>query len=343
MAGTPANISQTLFNQIRNSADAQYAARIPEATRDNVAAYGQALSTYVAEYNQFLSALINRIGLTIMRGISYVNPLGQFKRGMNPQGHDIQEIFIEPIQSEGAYNPAGPNPLGRRANSGVNAAYHRMDRQDQYCISVDRTAFMQCFTSWGRVDEFIGKLMDAMYTGAQWDEYLCMRQLMTNAIGATDEGKVLPKAYLGTISAKDESSGKAFVQGLKYLVQDMKYIRDDFNQAGVLNRASAEDLVLFINKDLEPNIDVYALTGLFHIDEMAYPTRVFSIDTFGVSDVMGILAHKDWLQCYDTLITTEPQRNAQGLFTNFFYTIFQTLSLSPFMPAIVLYGTTQPT
>ena len=339
----PANISQALFNEIRNAADPQYQARIPEATRDNIAELGQALRTYTPQYNQFLSALINRIGLTIMRAVSYTNPLGRFKRGFNPQGLDIQEIFIEPIKSEGAYNPQGPNPLGRRANTGVSAAYHRMNRQDQYVISVDRTAFMQAFTSWGRVDEFVGKLIDAMYVGSEWDEYLCMRQLMTNAIQATDTGKVLPKAYLGQISAKDEASAKAFVQGLKYLVQDLKYIRSDLNQAEVLNRASAEDLVLFVNKDLEPNIDVYALTGLFHIDEMAYPTRVFSVDTFGVDNVMGILAHKDWLQCWDTLRTTEPQRNAQGLFTNFFYHVWQTLSLSPFMPSVVLYGTTQPT
>ena len=58
---------------------------------------------------------------------------------------------------------------------------------------------------------------------------------------------------------------------------------------------------------------------------------------------MGVLADKEWLQCYDVLVSTEPQRNAQGLFTNFFFHIWQTLSLSPFVNAVVIYGTEQPT
>lgn len=338
----PANLSQDIFNSIRNAADAQYQARIPEATRNNIAEYALAMSTYTAQYNQFMGALIDRIGRVIIKAATYTNPLAQFKRGEDPLGQDIQEIFIEPTKSEGQYNPEGSNPLGRRSAGNVKAAYHRMNRRDQYAISIDRTMFMKNFTSWARVDEFLGKLMNAMYVGAAWDEYLCMRQLMTEGIKATGEGKTLAKAYLGEIKPKDEASGKALVQGLKYLVNDMKFMRNDFNQAGVNATNTADELVLFVNKDIEPNVDVYTLTGLFNMDKAAYPTRVFPIDTFGVDNVVGILADKDWLMCYDVFISTEPQRNAQGIFTNFFYNVWQNLSLSPFTNAIVLYGTNSP-
>lgn len=336
MAG---NFSQTLFNTIRNTQDANYQARIPEATRENVAQYALALSTYTPQYNQFANALVDRIGRVIIRSTRFENPLAGFKRGMNPQAQDVQEIYIEPLKSEGAYNPAGPNPLGRRNPPNISASYHRMNRQDQYCITLDRTMFMKSFTTWDRVDEFVGKLMNAMYTGAAWDEYICMRQLFTEAIKSTGEGKTLAKAYIGPITPKDSESGKALVQALKYLVNDMKFPRNDMNQAGVTATASASDLVLFVNKDVEPNIDVYTLSGVFNMEKVAYPTRVIPIDTFGVDNVVGILAHRDWLQCYDTLNVTEPQRNAQGIFTNFFYNVWQTLSLSPYCNAVVLYGT----
>lgn len=339
----PGSFSQTLFNSIRNAQDANYQARIPTATQENVAQYGLALSTYTPQYNQFANALIERIGRVIVRAARFENPLARFKRGMNPQAQDMQEIYIEPLKSEGAYNPAGPNPLGRRNPPNISAAYHRMNRQDQYCITLDRTMFMKAFTSWERVDEFVGKLMNAMYTGAAWDEYLCMRELMTNAIKSTATGKTLAKAYLGEIKPKDDASGKALVQGMKYLVNDMKFPRNDMNQAGVTATADASDLVLFVNKDVEPNIDVYTLAGVFNMEKVAYPTRVIPIDTFGVDGVVGVLAHKEWLQCYDTLNTTEPQRNAQGIFTNFFHNVWQTLSLSPYCNAVVLYGTDAPT
>ena len=101
----PANLSQDIFNSIRNAADAQYQARIPEATRNNIAEYALAMSTYTAQYNQFMSALIDRIGRVIIKATTYTNPLAQFKRGEDPLVQDIHEIFIEPTKSEGNYNP----------------------------------------------------------------------------------------------------------------------------------------------------------------------------------------------------------------------------------------------
>lgn len=339
----PANISQTLFNSIRNAQDPTYQARVPEATRNNIAEYGQSLSKFPEIYNQFAAALIQRIGYTIIRATDYVNHLASHKRGYKEMGQITQEIHIDPIQAEGAYNSAGPNPLGRRPLPNIKAAYHVLDRQDTYCVSIDRSMFMQNFTSWDRVDEFIGKLMNSMYVGAAWDEYLCMRQLITNAISATEEGKVLAKAYMGEFKAKDQAAGQALISALKYLLGDMKFLTNTFNQGGVYAYNRPEDMELFINKDVEPNVDIYTLTGLFHIEPVMYPTKVFPIDTFQVENVMGVLADKEWLQCYDVLVSTEPQRNAQGLFTNFFFHIWQTLSLSPFVNAVVIYGTEQPT
>lgn len=335
-------ISQDVFNSIRNAADAQYQARIPEATRDNIQQFAFAMQQFQPQYNHFVSALIERIGRVVIKATAFENPLQRYKKGMMPMGQTVEEIYIEPLKAEGAYNPAGPNPLGRRDLPNVSVSYFTMNRQDQYCISLDRTMFMKSFTSWDRVDEFIGKLMNSMYTGAAWDEYLCMRQLMTEAITSTTSGKEIAKAYIGNFEPRDPETGKAFVQSLKYLVNDMKFPRTDYNQASVLATAKRDDLVLFINKDVEPNIDVYTLTGLFNMDKALIPTRVHTIDTFGVDGVLGILASSEWLQVYDTLQSTEPQRNAQGIFTNFFHNVWQILALSPYAPAVVIYGKAQP-
>lgn len=335
----PASISQDVFNSIRNAADAQYQARIPEATQNNIQQFAMAMQTFQPQYNQFVSALIERIGRVVIHATNFANPLQQYKKGMMPMGQTVEEIYIEPLKAEGAYNPAGPNPLGRRNPPNVSVSYFQMNRQDQYCISLDRTMFMKNFTSWERVDEFLGKLMNSMYTGAAWDEYLCMRQLMTTAIKSTDSGKTLAKAYIGDFQPRDPETGKAFVQSLKYLVNSMAFPSNEYNQAGVISTVKREDLVLFVNKDVEPNLDVYTLTGLFNMEKAMIPTRVHAIDTFGVDNVLGILASRDWLQVYDTLVSTEPQRNAQGLFSNFFHNVWQILALSPYMNAVVIYGT----
>ena len=150
---------------------------------------------------------------------------------------------------------------------------------------------------------------------------------------------------MGNIIAKDEASGKAFSQGLKYIVQDRGF-PNTYNQAGKTNVTPREDLVLLLNKDIMPNIDVYTLASLFNSELVKLPERVITIDSFAKNptsseadpnaNVLGVITTPSFFQFYDTLNTVRPIENPQGLFTNFFYHPWKTLQLSPFAPVVVL-------
>ena len=182
-----------------------------------------------------------------------------------------------------------------------------------------------------------------MYLGAGIDEYVAMRKVINNAVAATGEGAVLPSAYLGTVTAKDEASGKAFVQALKVIVESLKFPHV-YNQAGVTNINRPGDFVLLLNKAIAPNIDVYTLASLFNPGLAEIPqsgNNVFTIDTFASDNgtngnVLGILTTRRWFKFFETLRTVRPIENPQGLFTNFFLHRWLTLSLSPFETCVVL-------
>ena len=93
--------------------------------------------------------------------------------------------------------------------------------------------------------------------------------------------------------------------------------------------------MLLVHKDVVAEVDVEVLAKAFNLGKTDIQVQVVVMDDFGsLADTYGLLVDKDWFRVYDTLSHMEPQRNAQGLFTNYFYHVHQTLSASRFKNAV---------
>ena len=88
--------SVDILNAIRNSATANYRGYVPEATNsaDSIREIGAIIMDYPTLQNEFLSALINRIGRVLITSKMYSNPWAIFKQGMLEYGETIEEIFV---------------------------------------------------------------------------------------------------------------------------------------------------------------------------------------------------------------------------------------------------------
>ena len=84
-----------IFILVRQESSGQFKQFVPSAAEDNVANVASILfnSAYQVQLNEFVSNLINRISLTIVRNKSFNNPLAMFKKGAVPLGTDIQDIY----------------------------------------------------------------------------------------------------------------------------------------------------------------------------------------------------------------------------------------------------------
>lgn len=320
------------LNNIRANASAEYQARIPEASQANIASIGQSFETYEVLYNEFHDALINKIGKTIIAGKLFKNKLAKFKTGGVTSPHDIEEIFVHMAKAEGAYDPDGKNPLGRRAQPDVNVAYHRESRRDKYVISLGDIDFVRVFRSEATLDAFISEKLNSVYSADAYDEWLAMKN--TIATADYDEYEV---PTLASASNKEEFA-KSFVKTLRKAVNDCTFPSADHNKAGVLTwTEKASDLVLLVHKDVLVEVDVERLATAFHqsnTDMKVVPT-IIAMDDFGsLGDTYGVLVEKDWFKIYDTKVHMEPIRNPDGLFTNYFFHHHQILSTSPFCNAI---------
>ena len=86
------------FNLIRQNASTVFMETVPSASEDNIASLANILfdSAYQPQLNEFVNALINRIGLTVVNNKRFENPLAMFKKGSVPLGTDIQELYENP-------------------------------------------------------------------------------------------------------------------------------------------------------------------------------------------------------------------------------------------------------
>lgn len=322
--------SISVLNNIRANASQEYQARIPEATQTNISTIGNALQTYTTLYNEFSTALLCKIGKTMIESKLFKNRLARFKSGTIVNQQDVEEIFVQMAKAEGSYDPNGTNPLGRRDTIQDKVVYHRQNRRDYYVVSLGDLDFVQVFRSEATLDNYITQKINAIYSGANKDEFLVMINLLATYDGYFD--------YEVPVMAGTDAheTAKTFAKTLRKAVLDVTLDSStEFNKAKVETWAETKDLVLLVNKDVLAEVDVEVLAKAINPEKTDIPVTIIPMPHFGsMENVYGLLVDKNWFRVWDTLSHMEPQRNAQGLFTNYFYHVHQIVSCSPFKTAI---------
>ena len=319
-----------MLNQIRTNASAEYQNRIPEATRENFSTIGYALQNYELLFNEYATALFGKIGKTIICQKLFKNPLAKYKTGSILTQQDVEEIFVGMGNSAEQYDPDGKTVKARRKFDNTKAVYHRMNRRDMYAISIGDLDFVRVFQSEATHDAFVTAKLNAVYTRANYDEWVIMKNTIATYDGYFDYG--VP-ALDGT---NNETACKTFVKTLRKAVNDLSIgMPSAYNKAKVECNTEKANMVLLVHKDLIAEIDVEVLAKAFNMGKTDIEVSIEVMDDFGtLTDTYGILMDKEWFRVYDTLNRMTSDRNEEGLFTNYFLHIHQIHSASPFKNAV---------
>lgn len=344
------SLATTILNAIRDNADTEYQERVPEATKTNINEIGRILDTYEPLYNQFVTNLIHKIGRTYVETALFQNKLKRFKSGEISSQQDIEEIFVEAFRkAEGAYDKDGGigegktnHPLKRREYQDVQVYYHRMNRQDYYAITVERVDVIRAFRSENALNQFLTAQLNSMTTGIEYDEWLHMKKLLGEAIANGDFYDYQVTAITDSLTDTQlQRACKDFVRTMKKAIADVSYVSRLYNPAGVKTKTEKKDLVLFINKDIPPHLDVDMYSSIFGPGYADLNIEIVELDNFGEDNTgtYALLCDREWFKVFDTLNVMKTQENAVGLYTTFFHHIWQILSYSKFKTAI-RFGTT---
>lgn len=350
--------SVDILNAIRNNASANYRDYIPQAdpSLDSVRAIGAILMDYPALQNEFLNALVNRIGRVLVTSKMYDNPWNMFKRGMLEFGETVEEVFVE-LAKPFEYDPeTAESEVFKREIPDVRAAFHILNYQKFYKVTVQREQLRQAFLTWDGVTDLISKIINSMYAGANYDEFLVMKYLVAvnilngrlKAVEISDPGVAANlKTVVGTIKAT--SNG-------------MEFMSTAYNQAGVHTYSDKRDQYIILTSDFDATMDVEVLASAFNMDKADFMGRRVLVDSFGAIDndrlallfdddptyvpltsdelaalstIPAVLVDRDWFMILDNLLEFTDQYNGQGLYWNYWLHIWKTLSVSPFANSAV--------
>lgn len=336
---THLGISDTfdIINAIRNE-NPQFASYVPLADAENVAAIGAGIMINKTTQNDFITNLVDRIGLVVMKKASLNNPLKKFKKGAMPFGKTIEEIFTD-ITKSNKYDPAdAEQTLYKRTIPNVKTLFHERNRQEFYTQTIQDDSLKTAFTSWNAFDNFLTSIINAIYNSAEVDEYEYMKLLVDN-YQSKGLFTVIPVNVPNT-----ETATREFVKKLRAVAKKMTLPTGsrEYNALAVRTRSDMSDLHLLIDADLEANLDVDVLAKAFNMDRTNFVGNVTVIDGFSSTGLEAVLIDKDWFMVYDNDLSMETVRNAKGKYWNYFYHVWQTFSVSRFANAVAFVSGTVP-
>lgn len=301
--------------------------RIPTATAENLADIGQYILNNKSLANQFLNVLVNRIARVIITSRLYENPLAAFKRGTEKYGDIIEEIFVN-IANAHEYNPQiAENEVYKRVIPDVGAVFHRTNSQLFYKATIQEESLEKAFTSEQGMRTLIAGIVDSLYSGANYDEFVAMKNIFAES---ADE-----MFYIKT-DAPSVDNIHNIVTNIKSASNLMEFMSNQYNAAGVMNYTPKSRQVLLIRADIDAIMDVNVLAAAFNMDKAEFMGRKVLVDNFGAEnpDVYAVLCDDEFLMVVNTLDKFTEQYNAQGLYWNYFWHVWRVFSRSPFSNCI---------
>lgn len=321
--------SVEILNAIRAQADAEYQNRIPIATQENLREVGNAMMQYRPAQNTFLNTLVNRIARVIITSKSYQNPLREFKRGIMEYGETVAEYFVN-IAKAHQFDPAvAEKEWMKREIPDVQGVFHTMNYQNFYKVTISDRELRQAFLSQDGVTDLIARIVDSLYTGSEYDEFLIMKQLI---VDAAQDGKMYP-VQIPAISA---ANAKEIVTIIKSISNDMAFMKAKYNSMGVLTATPKNDQILILDSRFDAVIDVEVLASAFNMEKAEFMGRRILIDDFAdLTGVVAAIVDSDWFMVFDNMLEFTENYNGEGLYWQYWYHCWKTFSNSPFANAIL--------
>lgn len=326
----------SILNAIRNDASLDYQKRIPAATKGNIADVADAIFSFRAHKNEFIDSLINRIGLVYARNAIWYNPLSEFKRGVLSMGDTIEEIQTGIVKASHYSHEREylERDIFGRAEIDVATAFHTVDREDFYKVTVDENTLRRAFLDPSGLDQLTQQIMAAPTTSDNWDEYL----LTTSLFRVMDNKFPMFNVNVSDVAAMNstETDAKNLLRKIRATASNLNFLSTRFNGAKMPIVTRPEDLVLFVTPEVNSGLDVNALAPMFNLEYGKVPSRIVEIrqEDIAMDGVQAFLTTKDFFVIADTSLETTSEFNPVSRQTNFFLHHWEIISASPFAPIV---------
>ena len=343
-----------ILNVIRQNASYDYQQNVPVVDKaSDIPKVGEVIYGTPAFSNQFINALVNRIAIVRVQSATFNNPYSILKKGYLEFGETVEDIFVS-IAKAVDYTPEKASEREfKRTLPDIRSAFHTMNWRVMYPVTIQDEDLRQAFLSVDGVTDLIAKIVDSVYAAAEYDEFLLFKYLLIKAIS---HGKMKPAAI------DSDTDLTASAVAFRSASNILPFISSEYNEANVKTNTPKSRQIIFMDAKFNAQYDVNVLASAFNMDKADFMGRLFLIDNWTefdnerfdiiransdgieeitsaelalLNDVKAALLDENWFQVYDNNNKFTEQYVASGLYWNYFYHVWKTVSSSPFANAIV--------
>ena len=348
--------SVEILNTLRANASPNYQDMVPyaEGSLDSVREIGAIIMQYPALQNEFLSALVNRIGMVLVTSKLYRNPWAFMKQGMLEFGETIEEIFVNIAKPFEFNQERAETTIFKREIPDVRAAFHVMNYTKFYKATISNDQLRQAFLSWNGITDLIARIVDAMYTGANYDEFITMKYLLAKHL-------IAGNIYANQIDTVSTDNMKSIVATIKGVSNSLEFLSNKYNYNGVETYTNKSDQYILVNAKFDATMDVEVLASAFNMDKAEFMGRRVLVDSFGnldnarlkllfaedpnyteileddlqaLDNIPAVMVDRYFFMIFDNFYNFTEQYNGEGLYWNYWYHTWKTFSISPFHNAV---------
>lgn len=351
-----------ILNAIRQNAPYDYQQSVPVVTKaSDIPKVGEVICGTPAFSNQFINSIVNRIALVMTKSATFNNPYSSLKKGYLEFGETVEEIFVQ-IAKVVDYTPEkGAAREFKRTLPDVKSAFHAMNWRVMYPVTIQDEDLRLAFLAESGVQDLVAKIVESVYKAAEYDEFLLFKYLLIKAVS---HGKMYP---ISIGAGTDLNEAGEMFRGAS---NDLTFMKTKYNASGVRTTTPRENQVIFMDSWFNAKYDVNVLAAAFNMDKATFTAALHLIDDWTSFDnerfdvirdnsdgleevtakelalmknVKAVLLDVDWFQVYDNNAKFTEQYSAAGLYWNYFYHVWKTISSSPFSNAIVFVTDTATT
>ena len=283
-----------------------------------------------------LGDMIGKVAYSVIYENSTKDHLAVFDKMPINKGDTIEQAVVELAESL-AYDADGDDALKREDSIKFAVKYFKNWTRAKFKKTVDIAEMRKVLSQENDVADVSAKIVSSMTEGDKQEKYENVRDLMTwgrqSADGGT--GAVLVRAETVAFDATNSTIDyKGTLVALKNAVSGMKFVNTSFNSISLKRRTRPEDIFILMPYQLRNKIDVEELAGVFNLDKAEIKDRIIETDT-GVESgyyyiyVVDKHAILDFTRLYEMI----DEKNADGLFWNYYLHVERLYALSPLFDA----------
>lgn len=326
MTEKPKATNINILNAVRKTLSYEVQRHLPEVTSSNLQQVYNDILNIQPLRNEIVPSLAQRIGLQTVESVAWRNPLARYKKDPMRYGATEEETYVNMCKGKVYDSRESYESAFQQYQSYIMSVFHKVNLKLQYPVTITFDNLRSAFTSEYGIRDMMSAKMESAISAANWDEYLAMKGLIDTGY----ESEVLPCVTVDKVT--DEATAKKLLTEIKSAVGEFQFPEPANNILGATSSSKKVGLIWMTTPRVNAQISVEALAYAFNMDKADIEVSTVIVDKFATEAIQGVLCDVRFFNCRDQFREMSDQRLANILSWNYFYTMVEMISPSPFFP-----------